>query len=204
MTQKTLFGKSTAAVLSVSLAVSTMMPISTANAHEIYNSGVHYGTDVHLDRRTHREFHNTYGRGYKGTRNYGQHVQRQNAKRKKRDRRDLIAAGIIGLAVGAIIASESSKRRSRGNQPQYQYQPQPYGNDYNTSYNHSTNHPIPLDDYNRAPQNEPEIITFNDPSDLQPWSQGWREWCSNRFRSFNPTTGTYRGYDGLDHFCVPK
>jgi hypothetical protein len=26
-------------------------------------------------------------------------------------------------------------------------------------------------------------------------------WCAARFRSFNPATGTYRGYDGLDHPC---
>ena len=27
------------------------------------------------------------------------------------------------------------------------------------------------------------------------------EYCMRRFRSYNPETGTYRGFDGLDHPC---
>mgnify|MGYP003633853150 CR=1 FL=1 len=36
----------------------------------------------------------------------------------------------------------------------------------------------------------------------EPWSQSWMRYCSNKYRSFNASTGTYRGYDGQDHFCV--
>ncbi|MBC7281345.1 BA14K family protein [Hoeflea sp.] len=36
----------------------------------------------------------------------------------------------------------------------------------------------------------------------EPWSRSWMRYCSNKYRSFNPSTGTYRGYDGRDHFCV--
>ena len=36
----------------------------------------------------------------------------------------------------------------------------------------------------------------------EPWSRSWMNYCSNRYRSFNASTGTYRGYDGRDHFCV--
>lgn len=28
------------------------------------------------------------------------------------------------------------------------------------------------------------------------------QWCLNRYRSYNPRTDTFRGYDGLDHRCV--
>ncbi|MEP3439671.1 MAG: BA14K family protein [Hoeflea sp.] len=35
-----------------------------------------------------------------------------------------------------------------------------------------------------------------------PWSQSWMRYCSDKYRSFNSSTGTYRGYDGQDHFCV--
>ncbi|HMF66086.1 MAG TPA: BA14K family protein, partial [Phyllobacterium sp.] len=35
----------------------------------------------------------------------------------------------------------------------------------------------------------------------QPWSPGWYRYCANRYRSFNPETGTFRGYDGRDYFC---
>ena len=35
----------------------------------------------------------------------------------------------------------------------------------------------------------------------QPWSPDWYSYCYSRYRSFNPNTGTFRGYDGYDHFC---
>ena len=38
----------------------------------------------------------------------------------------------------------------------------------------------------------------------EPWSRSWAQYCSNKYRSFNASTGTYRGYDGRDHFCVVK
>lgn len=37
---------------------------------------------------------------------------------------------------------------------------------------------------------------------LEPWTRSWMRYCSNKYRSFNASTGTYRGYDGEDHFCV--
>ncbi|MAY63701.1 MAG: hypothetical protein CML29_15975 [Rhizobiales bacterium] len=36
---------------------------------------------------------------------------------------------------------------------------------------------------------------------LEPWTRDWYRYCDNRYRSFNPDTGTYRGFDGRDHFC---
>ena len=27
-------------------------------------------------------------------------------------------------------------------------------------------------------------------------------WCLNRYRSYNPRTDTFRGYDGYDHRCI--
>lgn len=35
----------------------------------------------------------------------------------------------------------------------------------------------------------------------EPWSPGWYRYCEDTYRSFNPRTGTFRGYDGLEHFC---
>ena len=29
----------------------------------------------------------------------------------------------------------------------------------------------------------------------------WYAYCSQRYRSFDPRTGTYLGYDGLRHYC---
>ncbi len=28
------------------------------------------------------------------------------------------------------------------------------------------------------------------------------DWCLNRYRSYNPSTDTFRGYDGYDHRCI--
>lgn len=33
------------------------------------------------------------------------------------------------------------------------------------------------------------------------WSQAWFAYCTDRFRSFNPQTGHYLGFDGQYHFC---
>lgn len=36
---------------------------------------------------------------------------------------------------------------------------------------------------------------------LQPWTPSWYAYCSERYRSFNPRSGTFTGYDGRTHFC---
>ena len=62
-----------------------------------------------------------------------------------------------------------------------------------------------------ANSNNPRVI-FRQPSTpravsggrYEPWSRSWFQYCSNKFRSFNASTGTYRGYDGRDHFCVAR
>jgi len=38
----------------------------------------------------------------------------------------------------------------------------------------------------------------------EPWSRSWFRYCANKYRSFKASTGTYRGYDGRDHFCVAR
>ncbi|WP_069443420.1 BA14K family protein [Methyloceanibacter stevinii] len=35
----------------------------------------------------------------------------------------------------------------------------------------------------------------------EPWTQDWYAYCSSRYRSFNPRSGTFVGYDGYEHFC---
>ena len=35
----------------------------------------------------------------------------------------------------------------------------------------------------------------------QPWTEDWYAYCSSRYRSFNPRSGTFLGYDGYEHFC---
>ncbi|WP_319775551.1 BA14K family protein [Breoghania sp.] len=35
----------------------------------------------------------------------------------------------------------------------------------------------------------------------RPWTPQWRGYCEARYRSFNPATGYFLGYDGQYHFC---
>lgn len=37
---------------------------------------------------------------------------------------------------------------------------------------------------------------------LEPWSQEWYDWCGNKYRTFDPRTGYYQGFDGDKHFCT--
>jgi hypothetical protein len=34
-----------------------------------------------------------------------------------------------------------------------------------------------------------------------PWSPDWYTYCAQRYRSFNPHTGYFIGYDGQPYFC---
>lgn len=169
-----------AAVLGATLIATTALPSTAAYAGPRHGHGWH-GGHAHPHHHHHR-------------------------KRSRNNNGDLIAAGIIGLAIGAIIASEASKNRP---QPSYTYS-QPYSQPYSDPYPQANHYrqPQTLQEYESNVSDYgsggPNVITFNDPADLEPWSPGWYEWCDNRYRSFNPSRGTYRGYDGLDHFCVPK
>ena len=120
------------------------------------------------------------------------HIQRRgwHAKRYKhgkkvyrqRDNGDAAALilGLTGLAIiGGAIASQNSTLP------------------HTADPNHRRGH----DHYRPAP-NAPGVITYE--SSLEPWSPGWYRWCEANYRSFDPERGTYRGYDGRDHFCVPK
>jgi BA14K-like protein len=34
-----------------------------------------------------------------------------------------------------------------------------------------------------------------------PWTPDWYTYCYSRYRSFDPNSGTFVGYDGYEHFC---
>ena len=101
---------------------------------------------------------------------------------------DALAAGILGLAAGAIIVGALSD-----NSPRVIYEePRRY----------YRQRPVTVYDYPVAPRRvyRDQIISYS--GGLEPWSREWFRYCSNRYRSFNAETGTYRGYDGQNHFCA--
>ncbi|AKH99447.1 BA14K-like protein [Hoeflea sp. IMCC20628] len=91
---------------------------------------------------------------------------------------DAIVLGIIGLGVGAIIGGAI---QNSNNQPRVMYRSEPVQRDY----------------YPEAPRAASSGYG-------EPWTQSWYNYCEDHYRSFNASTGTYRGYDGQDHFCVAK
>lgn len=54
---------------------------------------------------------------------------------------------------------------------------------------------------------QPERVYVAPDSDVPPaagyapFSPGYMEHCSSKYRSFDPQTGTYLGYDGYRHYC---
>jgi hypothetical protein len=84
---------------------------------------------------------------------------------------DALVAGIFGFAAGAILSSALA--------PRYYYQPAPVY---------------------AAPQvlYGPTTAYYGPP---EPWTSDWFAYCSDRYRSFDPQTGYFLGYDGNYHFC---
>lgn len=39
------------------------------------------------------------------------------------------------------------------------------------------------------------------PRGHRPWTASWYRYCENRYRSFDPASGTFLGYDGRRHMC---
>lgn len=101
---------------------------------------------------------------------------------RRHDRGDAVALGALGLGAGLIIggalASQPRYRERVYVEPEY-YEPEP--------------------EYRVIRRPRRVVETYGT---LEPWSPSWYRWCSDRYRSFNPDTGTFRGYDGRDYFCT--
>ena len=109
---------------------------------------------------------------------------------------DAIAAGVLGLATGAIIAGALSN-------PRPAYADDGYYNDgyYNDGYYEQRRYyvrPAPVRNYYPA---RPQVV-YNDGYALEPWTREWVRYCSDRYRTFDARSGTFTGYDGQQHFCT--
>lgn len=108
---------------------------------------------------------------------------------KKDDAGELIAAGIIGLAIGAIIAGAAN--RNGGGHVRHPGRLRP-GRDY-------------FPPRNGGIYDEPRAIHAKPAYEApQPWSPQWHNYCQTRYRSFDGRSGTFLGYDGRRHFCVAR
>lgn len=91
--------------------------------------------------------------------------------------RDAVVGGALGLATGLIIGGAIAGSQPRYVEPDVYVEPDYYPEQ-------------------RAYRRPVVVPTY------EPWTQSWYRYCSERYRSFDPRTGTYVGYDGLEHFCV--
>ncbi|SIQ25989.1 BA14K-like protein [Rhizobium sp. RU20A] len=119
-------------------------------------------------------------------------------RRHHHDRGDAIALGALGLATGVIVGGALANQQPRGrvyiDPPYDDYQPAPvyrerrvYRETYDSDYSPVYRQPRPVQAYGGA---------------YQPWTPSWYRYCAQRYRSFNPDTGTFRGYDGRNYFCT--
>lgn len=109
---------------------------------------------------------------------------------EKRDTGELLAAGIIGLALGAIIVGAANTPDDGG------------------GYVHHPARPRPDRDYfpprPDVAADDPEIVYYegSKANAAEPWSAEWYRDCSARYRSFDARSGTFMGFDGKRHFCI--
>lgn len=109
----------------------------------------------------------------------GSHRPRPHADRSSDG--DALALGLIGAATGLIVGSAIS-----GSQPGVTVvQPR---RDWRTPAWRGRHESRPYNSYR--------------PLEVEPWSPEWYAACRETYRSFNPIRGTYRGFDGRDHFCT--
>lgn len=94
---------------------------------------------------------------------------------------DLAVAGILGLAAGALAVGLASRQPT--------YREPVYDNPYRRP------RPQPVRDYYPP---APDVYAGS----LEPWSAAWYQYCVDRYRSFDPRSGTYMGYDGERRFCA--
>ncbi|WP_175868978.1 BA14K family protein [Bartonella gabonensis] len=89
---------------------------------------------------------------------------------------DVLVLGVLGLAAGALLSKVFKKTEKPQNQMVYQQIPQ------------------------KQVIYETQSTAIYQPLQQQS-SHDWLQYCKKKYRSFNPKTGTFRGHDGLDHFC---
>lgn len=100
---------------------------------------------------------------------------------------DALAAGVVGLAAGALIGSALAAPPA----------PPPYY-DGPVGYDDDGYYERPSYVVRRAPV---RVVRDYEMGGIEPWTREWVRYCSSRYRSFDARSGTFVGYDGQEHFC---
>lgn len=89
-----------------------------------------------------------------------------------------VAAAIAGIAIGAIIAGTAARRHDYYYEDRYYSAPPPPPRYYRA--------PPPRRSYSYAPK---------------PWTPAWYSYCTSKYRSFDPRSGTFQPYHGPRRLC---
>ena len=111
---------------------------------------------------------------------HGKHHHRRH--RKNNDLGAALAIGVIGLAAGAMLGSALSAPQPIHPDPVYVPR---YPRGYGPAY------PV----YQPAP---PVVVDRYRPA---PWTAEWYRYCDAKYRSFNPRTGMFTTYSGVQKLC---
>lgn len=167
-------------ILTAALSASLLAPLATGA--QAGGWGDRHGGWGH-GRGFERGYDRGYDRGWED-RNRVERGRHEERGRKRNNTDAALAAGVIGLAAGAILLGTMSGGASASTPPPAYYPP--------------AHAPIPAPGpvYGApiygAPQASPGYL---------PWSPAWYDYCSSRYRSFNPRTGTFTTHGGEQRFC---
>ena len=111
------------------------------------------------------------------------------------DSGDVAAAGVLGLAVGALAGAAAAAPG-----PDYYYDGPVYADPaYREPIYREYREPVRV--YREVRPRPARVYEPVYAGSLEPWSPEWYDYCESRYRSFNPRTGTFTGYDGERYFC---
>ena len=168
--------KTATAVVSVALAGVMLLPtLSMAQAGPRSNTYIEQNNYTYIEQNIYNE------------RKRKKHKQHHHKKKNKINAGEAVAIGVIGLAAGVILGEALSGPDYIAPAPQPYQPPRP-----------AYHPPHPATAY------QPPVVAYNPPPTSvapAPWSPAWFTYCKNKYRSFNPNTGTYRTYSGRDRFC---
>ncbi|WP_455473814.1 BA14K family protein [Bartonella sp. B30(2025)] len=150
--------------------------------------GHHHPTQeqTHIRRERHQVHHEEKTHHYTHTEHH-KHVHNHHYV-DRGDSGETIAAGLLGLAAGALLGNVLKKPEAP--QVVYQIVPQP---ERKIVYQ-----AVPQTQVIYQAQPSAGYQTVQQPSPSH-WS--WLQYCKSKYRSFNEKTGTFKGYDGKEHFC---
>ncbi len=119
------------------------------------------------------------------------------ASARRLNDREVIGLGLLGVVAGALIIDNNHRRYE---QPRQVYRPAPRPVYQEPDYDAYDPDYDVYPDAPPAPRRPHHAVNYYNAS--EPWTDGWYRYCSDRYRSFNPEIGTFRGNDGRSHFCT--